>query len=315
MRHLLPFVRALALPLVLAAALAPAAATAAPAQPVTLAPAAADSLRAAIDKERVETLDWLSHSSSSYLATVQRRDFDGRPAMVVGRAPDCDVRIDDPAVADHHLRVTVVGDGFHVEALAPDAVFTVRDSAVRTADVGPSAIGLARYTLRLSHQRFPAIIVFDPQSPRFADDKGLAWYPVDFAYRFELPLTPAPKPEPVIILSTRGNQRRALRVGWFEFEVGGKPCRLEATRLLEPGVDENSVGVFFRDLTSGVETYALGRYVDAEPLGDGRYRLDFNLAYNPACAVSEHYNCPIPPKANTLKVAIKAGEKDSHYHE
>ena len=38
--------------------------------------------------------------------------------------------------------------------------------------------------------------------------------------------------------------------------------------------------------------------------------LDFNNAYNPACAVSEHYNCPIPPRANTLKVAIRAGEKD-----
>jgi hypothetical protein len=29
---------------------------------------------------------------------------------------------------------------------------------------------------------------------------------------------------------------------------------------------------------------------------------------------SDHYNCPIPPKANTLAVAIRAGEMDSHYH-
>jgi uncharacterized protein (DUF1684 family) len=42
--------------------------------------------------------------------------------------------------------------------------------------------------------------------------------------------------------------------------------------------------------------------------------VDFNNCYNPACAFSEHYNCPIPPKANMLKVAIKAGEMDSHYH-
>lgn len=322
MRHPSPSVRArgarpvsvAALAVILALALSPAA-PAAPAKPVSLTPAEADSLRAAIDKDRVETLDWLTHSPTSYLATVQRRDFDGKPAMVVGRAPDCEVRIDDPEVAEHHLRVTVVGDSFRVESLASEAAFTVRDSARRTAMLGPSSIGLARYTLRLSHQRFPGIIVFDPRSPRYADDKGFQWYPVDFRYRFELPLTPAPKPEPVVILSTRGNQRHALRVGWFEFEVDGKACRLEATRLLEPGVDEGSVGIFFRDLTSGADTYALGRYVDVEPLGDGRYRLDFNLAYNPACAVSEHYNCPIPPKANTLKVAIRAGEKDSHYHE
>ena len=46
---------------------------------------------------------------------------------------------------------------------------------------------------------------------------------------------------------------------------------------------------------------------------DGRWVVDFNNAYNPACAVSPHYNCPIPTKANTFKLAIRAGEKDSHY--
>jgi hypothetical protein len=54
--------------------------------------------------------------------------------------------------------------------------------------------------------------------------------------------------------------------------------------------------------------------VDPKLQPDGHYLLDFNLAYNPACAFSDHYNCPLPTKANTLKVAIRAGEKDSHYH-
>jgi hypothetical protein len=49
-------------------------------------------------------------------------------------------------------------------------------------------------------------------------------------------------------------------------------------------------------------------------LPDGRYVLDFNSAYNPACAVSDHYNCPIPSRANTLPVAVRAGEMDAHYH-
>ena len=54
--------------------------------------------------------------------------------------------------------------------------------------------------------------------------------------------------------------------------------------------------------------------MDSVKQPDGRYLLDFNLAYNPACAISDHYNCPIPSKANTLKVAIRAGEMDAHYH-
>jgi hypothetical protein len=47
---------------------------------------------------------------------------------------------------------------------------------------------------------------------------------------------------------------------------------------------------------------------------DGRFVLDFDLAYNPACAFSEHYNCPIPPKANKLAVAVRAGGPRSAEH-
>jgi len=186
--------------------------------------------------------------------------------------------------------------------------------ATRDAVLDPSYIQIDRFSLRLSHQRFPAVIVFDPQSPRFKQYKGLRFFPIDLAYRYELPLTPNPKPETVMIMSTVGNQRRAQRVGWFDFVVGKSAYRLEAVRLLEPGVGENDISVLFRDATSEHDTYALGRYVDPKKLPNGNYVLDFNTAYNPACAFSDHYNCPIPPKANTLAVAIRAGEMDSHYH-
>lgn len=284
------------------------------ADPVRLPARAADSLRAAAQKDRAETQDWLKTNKTSYLATIQRRDFENKTALTAGRAPGNDVRVDDPELMPRHLRVTVIGDSFRVEALDLGATFTVRDSAVRVATLPPGTIGMGRYMLRLSHQRFPALIVFDPRSPRFAEYQGLQYFPVDFAYRYELPLTPNPSADTVVIASTRGNQRRAVRSGWFDFKVDGKPQRLEAVRLLEPGVGEHDYGIFFRDATSGKESYELGRYLDVESLGDGRFVLDFNQAYNPACAVSEHYNCPIPPRANTLKVAIRAGEKDSHYH-
>jgi uncharacterized protein (DUF1684 family) len=201
-----------------------------------------------------------------------------------------------------------------VHAVDPAARFKAGPEEKREAVVDPSNIQVGRFLLRLSHQRFPGIIVFDPQSPRFKLYKGLKYFPVDLNYRYELPLTLRPRPETIVIMSTRGNQRRAQRVGWFEFTVGGTPVRLDAVRLLEPGVGENDLGIFFRDQTTGKETYALGRYVDVKKLPDGRYLLDFNNAYNPACAFSVHYNCPIPPKENALAVAIRAGEMDSDYH-
>jgi uncharacterized protein (DUF1684 family) len=284
-----------------------------PARPVTLSKVAADTLRAAIQKDRADTKDWLRSKPTSYLATVQRVDFGSKTSLTVGRDDASDVRIDDPEVMPRHLRVTVLGDSFHVETLDEGARFQVTEVEAREATLGPSSIGLGRFMLRLSHQRYPAIIVFDPRSPRYKEYKGVKYFPVDLSYRYVLPLTPNPDPDTVVIMSTHSSARRAIRVGWFDFLVGKQPCRLEATRLLEPGVDEKSVGVLFRDATTGKQTYEVGRYVDITPASDGLYVLDFNNAYNPACAFSSHYNCPIPPRANTLKVAIRAGEMDSHY--
>jgi uncharacterized protein (DUF1684 family) len=207
-----------------------------------------------------------------------------------------------------------VGDSFRVETLDRKARFMVKDSVSMTrATLAPGGIKVARFALRLSHQRYPAIIVFDPQSPRFKLYKGMRFYPPDLSYHIVAALTPNSNPDTTIILSTRGNRRRAVRVGWFDFKVNGTPCRLEATRLLEPGVGEKDFSLFFTDATTGKETYSVGRYLDADPRPDGRYALDFNKCYDPACAYSEHYNCPIPPKENRLTVAIRAGQMDAHY--
>ena len=287
---------------------------AAPARPVKLANAAAGAVVKEIEKDRADTEKWFRTDPTSYLATIDRRDFAEKKTLTVGRAADNDVRLDDPNVAPHHLRVTVDGDRFRVESVDRQARFKIKDKEKREATVDPSSIQIVRLMLRLSHQRFPAIIVFDPKSPHFKEYKGLKYFAIDLAYRYELPLATNPKPETVVIMSTRGSQRRAERVGWFDFMVRETPCRLEATRLLEPGVGENDIDVLFRDATSEKEPYSLGRYVDAKKLPNGNYLLDFNAAYNPACAFSDHYNCPIPPRANALKVAIRAGEMDSHYH-
>lgn len=291
------------------------AAAAKPTPPQALQPAERDSVLRAIEQDRADTEEALQKGATSYFAAVRRVDFAGATTLMLGRSPDCAVVVDDPEMPEHALRVTVVGDSFRVEVLDPLAIVTARDKPIRDDVVPPTALRLGRWTVRLSHQRFPAIIVFDPKSPRFAEYKPTPHFPADLSYRFVAPLTMNAKADTVIILSTRGNERRALRVGWFDLQIAGKSCKLEAHRLLEPGVDEKSVSVFFRDATTGHETYSVGRYVDPEPLPDGRWLVDLNLAYNPACAYSAHYNCPIPSKANTLKIAIRAGDKDPHVME
>jgi uncharacterized protein len=272
-----------------------------------------DSLSSLLEKERKETQEWLKSSPTSYLAAIRRVAFGDRSTLTVGRSLENDVHIDDSAFSARHLQVVVHGDSFSVTSLTAGAQFVADGKPRSEAMLPPSSISVGRFTIRLSHQRFPALIVFDPSSPRFKEYKGIKYFPVDLNYRYTLPLKLMGKKDTVEILSSRGNRRKALRVGWFEFRVNGKLCRLGVTRLLEPGVGENSYSIFFRDQTCGKESYPMGRYVEAEGRSDGLFVVDFNTAYNPACAYSPYYNCPVPPAENDLPVRIPAGERDSHY--
>ena len=71
----------------------------------------------------------------------------------------------------------------------------------------------------------------------------------------------------------------------------------------------------FADGTSGLETYAAGRYlldtVKGADLGStgNCIVLDFNFAYNPSCAYDPDWVCPLAPPANRLAVAVRAGER------
>jgi len=43
-----------------------------------------------------------------------------------------------------------------------------------------------------------------------------------------------------------------------------------------------------------------------------KWVIDFNKAYNPYCAYSDNYSCPVVPLANHLTVAIEAGIKGGY---
>lgn len=269
--------------------------------------------RKRIEADRADTMRWLRSDPTSYLAAVKRVSFGDKTVLVVGSDPACDVVL--PGLEPHHLSVTAGAEGFTAFGLDGGAYFTVGKSTtpVRDAKTGPTRLSVGRFTLRLSHQGYPAVIVFDRTSPRFKEYKGIPYFPIDLSYRVKARLVPDPKAETVAIASSNSADRKATRVGWLEFALGGTPLRLAAHRLLEPGSDDGSLSVFFRDATTGKESYKVGRYVEPEKQEDGSYVLDFNMAYNPACAYSSFYNCPIPPKENQLPVPVKAGERDPRY--
>lgn len=73
----------------------------------------------------------------------------------------------------------------------------------------------------------------------------------------------------------------------------------------------------FSDATTGDETFGGGRYLldaikgaDLGQIEDGRLVIDFNFSYNPSCAYSPRWSCPLAPERNRLPNAVRAGEKN-----
>lgn len=139
---------------------------------------------------------------------------------------------------------------------------------------------------------------------------GLSYYPIDLDLRFEgLRLEPvdASLTAETQVQTSDGALREGRRVGTFVFDVAGEAQRLTALQLANSSGD--ALFVPFKDATNGTETYGAGRYLDLEPMPDGTYDLDFNLAYSPFCAYSPSYSCPLPPPENRLTSRITAGEQ------
>ena len=70
---------------------------------------------------------------------------------------------------------------------------------------------------------------------------------------------------------------------------------------------KNHLFLPFTDLSNGEKSYTGGRFIDLEIPNSDVIVIDFNKAYNPYCAYSPDYSCPIPPAENHLNVNILAG--------
>ena len=102
------------------------------------------------------------------------------------------------------------------------------------------------------------------------------------------------------------------KYGVLTFEIDSVQYRLfvyQSHSLREREEYKDYLFLPFGDLTNGELTYGGGRFIDMRiPLGDSVV-LDFNKAYNPYCAYSQGYSCPIVPQENFLKLEVKAGVK------
>jgi hypothetical protein len=160
-----------------------------------------------------------------------------------------------------------------------------------------------------------------PQSPlehgRRVRFSGLAYYPYNPSWRFRAPIAPI----------EGGDERSTTEIDLAEGKLRYR--RIATVALRAPAGSDAAAtltlywiegyggGLFlpFRDRTNGDETYGGGRYlydtIKGADLGASAdsITLDFNFGYNPSCAYSATWVCPLAPAENALPFALEAGER------
>ncbi len=194
-----------------------------------------------------------------------------------------------------------------VVRINPGVQIKLKGNAVESAAVLPDsddrlALGDLSLLVHRSGERY-AVRLKDKNSKLRRGFAGLRWFPIDESYRVTAKFVAYDSPRAAEIQNDAGDMLKIPAPGYAVFTLAGKEYRLEA--LDEGGA---KLSFIFRDLTSGKETYAASRFLDAPLPKDSQVVLDFNEAYNPPCAYNPYTTCPLPTPENRLRVRIAAGE-------
>ncbi|WP_435254358.1 DUF1684 domain-containing protein [Tenacibaculum sp. A30] len=141
--------------------------------------------------------------------------------------------------------------------------------------------------------------------------KGLDFFPIDEKYTVNAKIALLPD-APVFNFPTTTDRVVLYRkYGILSFSIEGKDFELAIYQDVNPDPEYiNHLFLPFLDNTNGKTSYEGGRYIDVYTTDiqpNGTVTIDFNKAYNPYCAYSDRYSCPIPPQENSLDTEIKAG--------
>lgn len=157
------------------------------------------------------------------------------------------------------------------------------------------------------------IFVFNQQNPAAKDFKGVSYFPYDPAYRVTAHFTADPRLPARVFRTSRGTDKQFYHVGDASFFLQRQAFSLPMYSGSNDPKKIADMSAFFTDELTGKGAYGAGRYVDVIDFGKfppSAITIDFNTAYNPNCARSAHFTCPIA--TDNIALAMNAGEKDPH---
>lgn len=147
--------------------------------------------------------------------------------------------------------------------------------------------------------------------------KGLEFYTASSKYYIKARFKRTPNEIPFLMKTSTDRLPEYVKYGEAHFEMENKKIVLNIYQNIKYSkIDEfkNDLFLPFTDFTSGDGSYGGGRYIDLKIPNDGFIVIDFNKSYNPYCAYSQRFSCPIPPEENDISIRIEAGIKNFKEH-
>ncbi|MEY3441814.1 MAG: hypothetical protein RLZZ519_95 [Bacteroidota bacterium] len=138
------------------------------------------------------------------------------------------------------------------------------------------------------------------------------FFPISEAFYVPVTFVRTPDEPPFEMPTVSGKTKTFLKYGELHFTLNGRKDTLFAYQSLQLAAKPDYAGhlfIPFKDHTSGEEAYGGGRYIDWTIPKSKEIYLDFNQCYNPYCAYSTGWNCPIPPQENYVDSKVLAGVK------
>ncbi|MEM9548133.1 MAG: DUF1684 domain-containing protein [Bacteroidota bacterium] len=166
------------------------------------------------------------------------------------------------------------------------------------------------------HQtQYMADFIKDERAPlNEADLEHVNFYPANEALKCECDFQRTPDAKPFDLSTYSGITKPFRQYGIATCNINTKKTDVHLytnMRAIAMPMYRDHLFIPFKDYTNGEASYGGGRYIDLKTgdIKDEKVTIDFNKCYNPWCAYSDGYNCPIPPVENHFDLKIEAGEK------
>jgi uncharacterized protein len=171
-------------------------------------------------------------------------------------------------------------------------------------------------TLKEYREKYKTGFLNDPRSPLKVEDLPyLDFFPEDENWKLNCTCQRVTDAKPFEMPTYSGVTRTYLLHSIATCAYGNQSIKLHLYKNIHQPINplyKNNLFLPFKDYTNNESTYGGGRYINLldTDIKNETIEIDLNKSYNPWCAYSDGFNCPIPPRDNHIELEVNAGEKN-----